>query len=80
MILIFGLKTLAFDGEPHCDLIEQGIRFAFRRRTSLPFDMVLHGLGHQLTEMTPGTAIRNALYDVMNHLELGVGDVHSDET
>src|SRR6266446_9562933 len=76
---ILGLKTLTFDDEAHCDLIEQGIWFAFRRSTSFPFDMVLHGLGHQLAEMTPGAAIRNASYDMVDHLELGVGDVHNNE-
>ena len=70
---------MGFNGEAHRDLIEQGVWFTFRRGTSLPFDMILHGLSHQLAEMTPGAAVRNPSYDVMDHLKLAVGDVHSNE-
>ena len=70
---------LGFNGEAHRDLIEQGVRFTFRRGTSLPFDVILHGLSHQLAEMTPGATVWNASYDVVDHLKLTVGDVHSNE-
>ena len=76
---ILGLKTLGFNGEAHHDLIEQGVRFTLRHGTSLPFDMILHGLGHQLVEMTPGAAVRNPSYDVVDHLELAVDDVHGNK-
>ena len=70
---------LGFNGEVHRDLIEQGVRFTFHHGMSLLFDMILHGLSHQLAEMTPGAAVRNPSYDVVDHLELTVGDVHSNE-
>ena len=70
---------MGFNGEVHRDLIEQGVRFTLRRGTSLPFDVILHGLGHQLAEMTPGAAVRNPSYDVVDHLELAVDDVHGNK-
>ena len=70
---------MGFNGEAHRDLIEQGIQFTFRRGTSLLFDVILHGLSHQLAEMTPGATVRNPSYDMVHHLELAVGDVHGNE-
>ena len=70
---------LGFNGEAHRDLIEQGVWFTFRHGMSLPFNVILHGLSHQLVEMTPGAAVRNPLYDVVDHLELIVGDVHGNK-
>ena len=41
--------------------------------------MILHGLSHQLTKVPPGPTVRNAMYDVMNHFELGIGYSHGYE-
>ena len=70
---------LGFNGEAHRDLIEQGVQFTLHRGMSLPFDVILHGLGHQLVEMTPGATVRNPSYDVVDHLELAVDDVHGNK-
>ena len=70
---------MGFNGEVHRDLIEQGVWFTLCHGMSLPFDVILHGLGHQLVEMTPGAAVRNPSYDVVDHLELTVDDVHGNK-
>ena len=77
---ILGFQTLTLDRKTHGDLVEEGIRFTFRRGTSLPFDMVLHGLSHKLTEMTPSSTVRDTAYDVVDHFEFSVGDTHRNET
>ena len=73
---ILGFQTLTLDCETHNDLVKEGIWFTFRRCTSLPFDVVLHGLGHKLTEMPPSSTVRDAAYDVVDHFEFGICDVH----